>query len=480
MVVHFFNLDKRVNSTLQATSADIESGVTFENVYLKRFTNIDDPTLLIDGADDSIYAYNYCYIEEWGRYYFVQTCDLQNEHIYECKLTLDDLATYKTQILATKAFILYSAVGYNQWIRDERTPIIARPPEVVRTRTTPLIDGNVVFSHTGPQIADETIIFTTYSKGVGIAHWVLTEAGLNQIMDAVIKAGGSIQGSMEMLFGDALGSIISAVRLPINRLCIPTDNTFITVALGDYDVQIGEQQGQPYYAIAEQLSRNYLYFKESVGIPSTYADYRVFEPYTTFKLRLPFVGLVDLSHSEMSSRVYIDTCIDLLTGKIIYTLYYDEDYHFPIATYTGQCGGSVPVAASQIANASELVKSLAGGTISLAAAAINPALGITGSIASIANAFYQANQKSTSVLGAYSGGYSEVISNQFEIVAIKQAVAIEPRDLTEIEGRPCFQVKTLEDITGFVQTQKFSISLPVNKSVIDSINAKLDAGIYIE
>lgn len=470
------NFQKRLNSTKQPTSDILSAGKTYEYVSLKELTNIDNPILKLAGASGNEYAYNYAYVHDWGRYYHIKTADIRHEDIYFAKLELDDLATYKTQILTTDAYVIYSSSSYNNWIRDDRTPIVARPPEIVMSYTTPIINDHPVFVHTGVDIDDETVILTTYSQNVGIAHWLISEGMLDYIMNAMIQAGSSISGSMQMLFGDAQGSIISAIRLPINSLCIDSDNTNQTIYLGDYALQDGPTS----YVVGQQILRNYIQFKDRVGIPTTFLDYRVFEPYTTLKLRLPFVGLVDISHNEFAGSIYIECVIELLTGKIIYTLYNDEDYHYPIATYTGQCGGNIPIASSQIANSSELVKSLTTGSLSLAAAAINPALGIAGSIGSIASAFYHTNQKSTNILGSYSGGYAEVITNRYEVIALKHTTAIEPSNLTAVEGRPLMAVTPLANLSGYVRTQGFSIDLNANSDVIRSINSKLDAGIYIE
>ena len=225
---------KRVNSTKTPTAEELAGGVKLENVVLKESTNIDNPTLIIDGTSQNLYAYNYIYIHEWGRYYFIDTCDLRHNSIFTVKCSLDDLATYKTQILGTTAYVIYSSSDYNIWIRDDRTPIVARPPEIVKAFSTPMIDEYNVFVHSGTDIANETVILTTYSQDVGIAHWCINEGTLDNIMDALIRAGSSIQGSMQMLFGDALGSIISAIRLPFYFMGMPTDNTHRTIYLGDY------------------------------------------------------------------------------------------------------------------------------------------------------------------------------------------------------------------------------------------------------
>ena len=206
----------------------------------------------------------------------------------------------------------------------------------------------------------------------------------------------------------------------------------------------------------------------------------MFEPYVTLKLALPFVGVVDIPHNEFAGSIYYDFNIELLTGKITYTIYNDEDYNHYVASFSGQCGGNIPIAASQIANATELVKSLATSGLTLAATAINPTLGIVSSIGSIASAFYHTQQKTTSVLGSYSGGYAELNCNKIHCIAFKYETACEPGNLADLEGRPVMDVLNLSECEGYVRTQGFQLRGGYLKSVKDTVNSMLDAGIYIE
>ena len=478
MKAHFYDIDKRTNSTYQPSETDTYAEM---DVVLKVPTDMNNPMFRID--TDGIYpTSNYLILIDDSNndtivgYYFITGITASNANIFEIQCEIDALAMAKADILSSEAYVIYSSSNYNNWIRDDRTPIIARPPEIVMSYTTPIKNDTPVFVHTGTDIDNEVVILTTYSQNVGIAHWLVNEGMIDHIMDSLILAGSSISGSMQMLFGDALGSIISAIRLPINSLCIDSDNTHQTIYLGDYALQ----DGQSSYVVAQQIARNYISFNDRVGIPTTFLDYRVFEPYTTIKLRLPFVGLVDIAHNEFAGSIYVNCVVELLTGKIIYTLYNDSDYKYPIATYTGQCGGNIPIASSQIANSSELVKSLTTGTLSLAAGAINPALGIAGSIGSIASAFYHTNQKSTNILGAYSGGYSEVITNRYEVIALKHETAIAPSNLTALEGRPLMQVTPLAALTGYCRTQGFKLKGHYNKTVKDRVETLMDSGVYIE
>ena len=472
MQITLCNFSKRMNSTKQPSADVLAAGKTFNDVALKELTNIDNPKLILAGASTNDYAYNYAYIHDWGRYYHIKSADLRHLDIYHASLELDDLATYKSQILATSAYVMYSASEYNRWIRDDRTPIVARPPEVLLTHSSPTIDGEAVFDD--DQVSP-VMILTTVSQNTGLTYWKMQKSSIDHLLDSLTRAGGSIWGSLQEQFGDAMGSMISVHRLPINPLVIDIDSP-TDLYLGSYHVADGEQS----YIQASPLANNFIHFRGRCGIPTGYLDYRVFEPYTRLKIRLPFIGLCDISHQDYSGSVYYDGLINLLNGKIVWTLYNDEDYTKAISTYSGQCGETIPIATQQIQNANALVESLGGAALSLGAAAVNPSVGIISGIATAANAFYHANDKSSNIIGSYSGGITEIINKRVEIIAEKMQTANDPANLLTLEGRPLCDVRTLSGLTGYVRTQGFSIDIAANSDVIRSINSKLDAGIYIE
>lgn len=476
MQITLCNFSKRMNSTKQPTEADLAAGKTFNNLTLKELTNIDNPVLKLAGATDNDYAYNYAYVHDWGRYYHIKTADLRHQDIYTARLELDDLATYKSQILNTSAYIVYASTGFNRWIRDDRTPLIARPPEVLLTFSSPLVDGEPVFSD--EQISP-TIILTTVSQEGGLTYWKMNKSALDHILDSLTRAGSTIWGALQEQFGDALGSIISAYRIPINDMVLDIDGPY-DFYLGSYHVQDGEQQGEPTYVEAFKLATNFINFKGRCGIPTGYLDYRVFEPYTKLKMRLPFVGLVDISQQDFAGSVYYQGLVNLLNGKIVWTLFNDEDHTRAIATYSGQCGENIPMATSQIQNAESLISAVSGSVGAATATLLNPTAGLVAGVATVANAFYHLSKETSNVIGSYSGGITEIINKRVEIIAEKMQTAIEPDNLTAFEGRPVCKVDQLINYTGYVRTQNFSIDLPVNSDVIRSINSKLDAGIYIE
>lgn len=468
------NFSKRMNSTKQPTAADLAAGKTFNDLTLKELTNIDNPVLKLAGAIDNDYAYNYAYVHDWGRYYHIKTADLRHQDIYTARLELDDLATFKSQILNTSAYIVYASTGFNRWIKDDRTPIVARPPEVLLSHSSPTIGDYAVFDD--DQVSP-TIVLCTVSQESGLTYWKMNKSSIDHLLDSLTRAGSTVWGALQQQFGDALGSIISAYRIPINPMVMPS-GTIREMYLGSYHVQDGEQS----YIEATQLPNEskFILFNGRCGIPTGYLDYRVFEPYTKLKIRLPFVGLCDISHQDFAGSVYYQGLVNLINGKIVWTLFNDEEHSKAIATFSGQCGEQIPMAVSQIQSAESLINAVSGTVNTAAATILNPTAGFVSGVASIANSFYHLTKETSNVIGSYSGGITEIINKRVEIIAEKMQTAIEPDNLTAFEGRPVCKVDTLSSYSGYIKTQGFSIDIAANSDVINSINKKLDAGIYIE
>lgn len=462
MVVHFFNLDKRVNSTLQATSADIESGVTFENVYLKRFTNIDDPTLVIDGADDSIYAYNYCYIEEWGRYYFVQTCDLQNEHIYECKLTLDDLATYKTQILAQTAYVKYSSSEYSNRIVDNR---ITRFADVTITHN----DYDSIFENPEDTGHSENVFFITvggeYSPTAyegGYNYYQFSESGWNDL--CAMLCDSNIENDIKTFFADVASGLISCRRMPIKTNELDLGGVS-AIRIGRANIAFP----------ANKINNRYIHKTIEAKIPSYKSDFNQFPPFVRLKMYIPFIGTVDLPTDQFKDDdILIDYVVDLTNGQMDVHLCTHSKNNI-IMTFSTEIGGQLPTSVNNVNFAKVAANSVS-------AVGLLASKNVVGALEQAAEAVNSGLSDNLGNKGSFGGGRSEVLDTRFIIYSQywQPVFNLNNDDFIAKCGKPCFKVIPLAELTGYVETLNFSISLPVNKSVIDSINAKLDAGIYIE
>lgn len=478
MKVTFLQFAKRQNSTKLPTSEQLAAGIKYEATYLKALTNIDNPVLYIDGVDENIYAYNHCYIEEWGRFYFVVTADLNNEHICKITLELDDLGTFKSSILATSAFVIYSTSEYNRWLKDERIPIVIKDSSIISGQSVIIstADEEPVFD---VDVLNETVILSAISKDMGLMHYVIDEDTLQDIAASLCGTDiTSFLNDLEQQFGDAVGSIVQIRRIPVNKNVL-NYTQLGTIYLGAFEVT-DKTSGNP--MPATYLNSTLVAATGSISYPVTYTDFRYTEPYCTARLSLPFVGVVDIAISDFpDGSIYWKMLLDVVSGGVIFTLYNSDGDAKPVASFSGECGMLVPIASAQIANAASIVTSAASSGVGLVAgtATGNPAA-IVGGILGITQAFTATLQKSMSVIGSYAGNRSEFINDRIRIMVEKYNTALEPSDLAAIEGRPCCKVVSLATLTGYCRTQGFSIELAANKAVIDSINAKMDAGVYLE
>ena len=122
MIINLYTLNKRENSTLRPSG----SGHSFE-CYLKAPTSIIDPVIVIDfgdAADPQAHYFNYAYIPDYSRYYFIS--DIRSVgKLWEFSLSTDILATYKDTIGAANAYIQRSSHSFNGDIMDTTYPIKA-------------------------------------------------------------------------------------------------------------------------------------------------------------------------------------------------------------------------------------------------------------------------------------------------------------------------------------------------------------------
>ena len=123
MNITFYTFVKRENSTAQPGS-----GVTSKtyDCKLKENTSIIEPSILIVMEATQTYTdllkYNYAYIADFGRYYFVRNVISVSNVMVEFILEVDALASYKTEIGNANEYVLRSASSYDGDIVDNLYP----------------------------------------------------------------------------------------------------------------------------------------------------------------------------------------------------------------------------------------------------------------------------------------------------------------------------------------------------------------------
>ena len=103
-------------SPVEKIGKSLTSGGTY-TCTLKDTTSVLNPVLILK-TSDPVYNYNYLYIQEFGRYYFINDIRSVNNNVWEISAHVDVLETYKTAILANSAVIKRQASQYNLYLDD--------------------------------------------------------------------------------------------------------------------------------------------------------------------------------------------------------------------------------------------------------------------------------------------------------------------------------------------------------------------------
>ena len=116
MTVIFYKYDgikNKINKTL-------ENGFTVNDVIIQNDFDITDFYLLIKNIAFSS-EYNYCYIQDLGRYYFIESVEKMNGSIYKIRLTVDVLKSFSTQIENINAIITKSENPDDNFVDCEKS-----------------------------------------------------------------------------------------------------------------------------------------------------------------------------------------------------------------------------------------------------------------------------------------------------------------------------------------------------------------------
>ena len=111
--IKLFKFNKKVNST----DVPLMSSGTDFNCNIKTPSSIISPVIDIQYNPDNIPKYNYAYIQAFERYYFINNI-VYDMGIWTISLSIDLLASYKTDILNSTQYVLRSASKKNEYLID--------------------------------------------------------------------------------------------------------------------------------------------------------------------------------------------------------------------------------------------------------------------------------------------------------------------------------------------------------------------------
>ena len=474
----FFNFSKRKNSLKVPVD---NTGTTF-NVVLKQPCSYQEPVLTLSNSG---FSYNYAKFE--GSYYFVSDIVSLRAGLWEVHLKKDVLATWRTEILSTSAFILYDETA-NSELTDTRLSIDTGPTYQTNSEKFTTLGTasqyTAIVGITGTSMSGTNTtglyamslstlssllanMYTWYSNtGLPDIQWssiLDTPEVLSQIGDFIVDATRQLITSS----GGVAENIKSCTLIPVPLSSLQGTSQRIYLGLYDSGVDALKIDMDPFVDTC------------TIQIPWQANDWRRNSPYHEFYLTIPFIGTINISPSVIMGRtqLVLYMYVDVSDGTATIVIYKNFSTDDILGVYTASLGGNYLVGSSGVTAARGLTAIAGTGASIITATAAGSAIPLAGAIPAIMN---NITPQSTAI--GSCGGLSSIdlLRLPVTLTSVFHDTNIIPSSVNAVMGTPTMAVKTISALTGYVQTSNFSLEAACPDEDRNIVNNFMDSGVFIE
>lgn len=430
----FWNFSKRVNSTRQPP---LSGGVAIQFSY-KEGSDRHNPRILLSQWNEN---WNYAQIE--GVYMYIEYCIAVSNSLYEAKLRIDSMATYKSYIQATSAFVQFGSENTSDYIVDNRFPLDVRNHISASTVQFPLL-----------AYGNKSLMLTTVGSsgipdiygGFAVTHYI-TPAKCADLVQLLVYADEDVLNQMARVFKSPFDSILSLRLICAN----------VGPALGEPEnIWLGQYNtGVEGFKIANRIINGDI----TIPINWQFEGWQASSPFCEIDIFIPSYGkfTVNAEDCYQTASLNLHYCLDVVTGDIAYKLTTASDHsNMTLGTFQSNLGVEIPIAQQQGGN---LASGILGGLFHGATGALNGLL-----------------QTKTTASGSIGSMAGVSLSNTIQVITNIHKPDIYNPD--NIIGKPVGKVVQL--LSGYVECIGASVSAPAWFGEIQEINGYLNGGAYIE
>ena len=502
MTIKFWTFAKRENATSYPTTTPL---ATYTNALLKDDCSVVNPAIKInEPVSKNVQNWNYCYIKEFDRYYYVADWMWQSG-LWVCELQVDVLASFRNFIGRQSLYVLRAASDYDGSVVDGTYPTTAGAATYQASAATNPFAG--LYSAN-----DGTYIVGIVSKSSsGVKYYAFNFVGFRQLCSALFNySSGWLNIDPTEISEDLQKALVNPFQYVVSAFYIPVPVSWFvnngigtattTIDFGWWDVTVASG--------GRILNPGTLYsFPLSLSIPkhpsaSSRGSYLNLSPYSIYTLRYYPFGTFDIDSEAICNWNTLDlyTDVDVCTGRAILTLAVNGKGN-PLRTVESSVSVPIPTASVNVDYMNLGSKSTA---VAAAASAI-------GQLGSGEGTFFQnAVQKGKSFIAnlragniqALASGAKNAASNILSAAMAAKATAeitgqqgsytlfdtqtltlsgrfipIADEDLDH-RGRPLCQVRTINSLYGFVLCADADIAIPCTDREKSAIQAYLEGGFY--
>lgn len=488
--VYIGNVTKRYNSTFRPSY----EGWTKISAVWKNAKDIDAPMLELSIPTTDYPQWNAMYIPVVSSYYWITSIVSVRAGVWQVSGSMDVLATYRSDILATDCYIEYGentdASAPARRLRDARQNI-SQVPQISTAEAD--ITGGVLSLDVG------CYILSAVGASGGVSVWRISKSSMrgliNSIASDITDAIADFDQTQILKYltvnslaqGSAISAIRSCIWLPILYTAVPVSGDSQHVYLGDFDTGV----------IANQIDANTIIKRVTdIKIPWVVDDWRRMNCQAI--MYVPFVGTVGIPIDQCNNAtaLSITWCVEALSGTISvridadqYTVYTGSatigctysigSSNVPITNFvagtTQAIGGVIQAGAGAVSSVQGAIVSAAtGGVFGDAGAGLAD---IGQGIQNIGSGAVQALTPVVQCAGSLSSSAAMGQSMLAKIVVLYYS-PINDASFSAVYGHPVMQMG--KPVAGYCKTRGFSVAGTQRASEKGVIAAMMDSGVFIE
>lgn len=241
MKIRFYTDFKKMNNSTKKPEDDTLPSITYDG-WFKEATSINTPVMQIDITPKTTpLDFVYCYIEDLGKYYFVQDIVSRTNKIWDYYLVEDCLATWRDKILNSSQYVIRSLMTKTDKSFVDDQMVLSADYEYHDVKIDGFIDTSTVtdgcFCLGIQKDGSESGAFVAGS----VSYYILSPASLQQFINALISLDLSGDtGLSKMATFSAVNPIqyiVSCVWLPftINKIIAQTGNGAESIGVLDWN-----------------------------------------------------------------------------------------------------------------------------------------------------------------------------------------------------------------------------------------------------
>lgn len=409
-----YKFSKKLNSTALPTNSTPHD--TFSCNFLDS-QSIVSPIIVIEDTKaepSDMSSYNYAYIENLGRYYFIHNTVILGTDRYCYYLQVDVLASFRASILASTQYVIRSTNNYNEYIIDKMYPTLPMPTSDQFAIETKL--DNIVYAldnKTGSWVqkdffnaifSDGCIVFGVTGVGsASVNYYVADVTYFRQFLNGVVTATptgfnwGNLPTGVQATMSNLMQYITFAKWLPFFPESGNLGTLVTSIALGSTDIPITRA-----YKVTAGLHHEELRFSLTVPDHPLVNEhlYYNFSPYREVGLFFFPIGIVPIDTSKLyatQQSVFVTMNVDLASGDTLFVvsssgdgIYHEDDLDNVLHSSIGNIAVNI---------------SLSDYSLSMEAALASAGAGFIGNALSSTFGAAQGSEIHTSSSGATHGGH---------------------------------------------------------------------------